>query len=185
MWWNPWAWTRSCTSPSSGNGCLRARQPGRGQGAGGDNAPDGRDEQNAPIRSRHRHRALGAVAGFLPRRESISQKDKNEKHKRTKLLDKKCSLYMGFSPTVLSLFLLTVVPTLLLFNISLTSFEIGYPWEDREYIGLDNYVSLFTGKEVEFWPSINLSIFVTIISVVMTLCIGLAVAVLFNRKIKF
>ena len=98
---------------------------------------------------------------------------------------KKSTPYIWVSPSVLSLFLLTVVPTLLLFNISLTSFEIGYPWEDREYIGLDNYVSLFTGKEVEFWPSINLSIFVTTISVVMTLCIGLGVAVLFNRKIKF
>ena len=98
---------------------------------------------------------------------------------------KKSAPYIWVSPSVLTLFLLTVVPTLLLFNISLTSFEIGYPWEDREYIGLDNYVRLFTGREVEFWPSINLSIFVTIISVVMTLCIGLAVAVLFNRKIKF
>ncbi|MBI3710042.1 MAG: sugar ABC transporter permease [Proteobacteria bacterium] len=80
--------------------------------------------------------------------------------------------------------LLGVVPVTLLFYISLTSFEIGYPWSKHEFVGLANYYRLFSGRETEFWPALRLSIVVATVSVVIKFLIGLGVAVLLNRKLK-
>ncbi len=93
--------------------------------------------------------------------------------------------YFWVSPSFLVLFLLTIIPVILLVYISFTSFEIGYPWAEREYIGIENYLRLFEGKEVEFWPSVKLSLFVVAVTVGATLILGLAIALLFNRRIKF
>ena len=40
------------------------------------------------------------------------------------------------APSVILLLLLTALPVVLLGYISLTSFEIGYAWADREFVGL-------------------------------------------------
>lgn len=93
--------------------------------------------------------------------------------------------YIWTLPSLLILLLLTIVPVILLIYISFTSFEIGYPWGQKDFIGLNNYLRLFAGKEIEFWPSMKLSIIVVVVTVGGTLLFGLGVAVLFNRRIKF
>lgn len=89
--------------------------------------------------------------------------------------------WLWVAPSGLPLILLGVVPVVLLVHVSLTSFEIGYPWPEREFVGLANYHRLFSGREVEFWPALRLSIVVAIISVVLKFLLGLGVAVLLNR----
>ncbi len=93
--------------------------------------------------------------------------------------------WLWVAPAALPLFLLSAVPLALLAYISLTSFEIGYAWSDREFVGTANYERLFSGREVDFWPSLRLSLFVTTVTVVLKFFLGLGVAVLLNRKIKF
>jgi multiple sugar transport system permease protein len=89
------------------------------------------------------------------------------------------------APSVVLLLLLTAVPVVLLGYISLTSFEIGYAWADREFVGLANYTRLLSGREVQFWPSVWLSCVVTFVSVLLKFALGLSVAVVLNRNPRF
>ena len=93
--------------------------------------------------------------------------------------------WLWVAPGTLSLVLLTAVPIVLLGYISLTSFEIGYAWSDREFIGLANYARLWQGREAEFWPSLRLSLVVTVVSVALKFLLGLSVAVLLQRRPRF
>lgn len=93
--------------------------------------------------------------------------------------------WLWVAPAGIPLLLLSAVPIALLFYISVTSFEIGYPWADREIVGWANYRRLFSGREVEFWPALRLSIVVAAISVMLKTLLGLGVAVLLNRRLKF
>jgi ABC-type sugar transport system permease subunit len=93
--------------------------------------------------------------------------------------------WLWVAPAGIPLVLIGIVPVALLFYISVTSFEIGYAWSDREFIGLANYQRLFSGREVEFWPALRLSVLVAVISVLLKSLLGLGVAVLLNRKLKF
>ncbi len=93
--------------------------------------------------------------------------------------------YAWTLPSLLVILILSLVPVILLIYISFTSFELGYPWDQKDFIGLGNYLRLFSGKEVEFWPSIRLSVIVLLSTVAGTLLFGLGVATLFNRKIRF
>ncbi len=95
------------------------------------------------------------------------------------------NIWLWITPTALPLVLLSSVPVALLGYISLTSFEIGYDWADHEFVGLANYRRLFSGREVEFWPSIRLSLIVAAVSVVLKTALGLGVAVLLNKKLRF
>ena len=89
------------------------------------------------------------------------------------------------APSVIVLVALTAVPVALLGYISATSFEIGYTWADREVVGAANYARLFSGREVQFWPALWLSLVVTVVSVVLKFALGLSVAVVLNRKPRF
>jgi multiple sugar transport system permease protein len=92
-------------------------------------------------------------------------------------------LWIG--PSALPLLLVSALPVLLLVYISLTSFEIGYAWPDHEFVGVRNYERLFSGREVEFWPSFRLTLIVTVVTVLLKTALGLGVAVLLNRKVRF
>lgn len=93
--------------------------------------------------------------------------------------------WLWIAPSAVPLALLGAVPVLLLAYISLTSFELGYAWNDYRFVGLANYRRLFSGREVEFWPAFWLSIFVTFVSVLLKTALGLGVAVLLNKNLRF
>jgi multiple sugar transport system permease protein len=93
--------------------------------------------------------------------------------------------WLWVAPSAIPLLLLGIAPVALLFYISATSFEIGYAWSDRQFIGLANYERLFSGREVEFWPALRLSVVVALISVAAKTLLGLGVAVLLNRPLRF
>ncbi len=98
---------------------------------------------------------------------------------------KRLTPWLWVGPSALPLLLLSAMPIALLGYISLTSFEIGYTWSDREFVGLDNYRRLLSGREVEFWPAVRLSLIVTVISVVAKTLLGLGVATLLSKKLRF
>jgi multiple sugar transport system permease protein len=93
--------------------------------------------------------------------------------------------WLWVAPAAIPLLAIGLVPVVLLFYISMTSFEIGYAWSDREFIGLANYTRLFSGREVEFWPALRLSVVVALVSVLIKTLLGLGIAVLLNRPLKF
>ena len=93
--------------------------------------------------------------------------------------------WLWLAPSALPLLLIGIVPVVLLAYISVTSFEIGYAWGEHQTVGLANYARLFSGREVEFWPALRLSLLVAFVSVVVKTLLGLGVALLLNRPLRF
>ncbi len=93
--------------------------------------------------------------------------------------------WLWVAPSAVPLLLIGLLPVVLLGYISVTSFEIGYAWSDRQFVGLANYERLFSGREVEFWPALRLSLVVAAISVVLKTALGLGTALLLNRPLRF
>ncbi len=85
-------------------------------------------------------------------------------------------------PAILILGILTFVPTIFLYGLSLTNYELGYP--DFKFVGLDNFVRLFSGQDAEFWYSVRISVGFMLIVTVVELLLGFWLAVLLDREFK-
>ncbi|THF83679.1 carbohydrate ABC transporter permease [Cohnella fermenti] len=89
-------------------------------------------------------------------------------------------VYIG--PAIFILGILTFVPTIFLYGLSLTNYELGY--QDFKFIGLDNFVRLFSGQDPEFWYSVRISLGFMIIVTAIELLLGFGLAVLLDREFK-
>ncbi|MBT2293218.1 sugar ABC transporter permease [Paenibacillus albidus] len=85
-------------------------------------------------------------------------------------------------PAILILGALTIVPTIFLYGLSLTDYELGY--STFNFVGLDNFIRLFSGKDTEFWHSIYISFGFTLITTIIELLLGFWLAVLLDREFK-
>ena len=88
----------------------------------------------------------------------------------------------GFAlPAVLGFLILNLIPMLLSAYYSFCDYGIiGTP----EWIGLDNYIALFTGKESTFWISVRCTALYAIMAVPANLVFAFAIAILLNRDMK-
>lgn len=88
----------------------------------------------------------------------------------------------GFAlPAVLGFLILNLIPMLLSAYYSFCNYGIiGTP----EWIGLDNYIALFTGKENTFWISVRCTALYAIMAVPANLVFAFAIAILLNRDMK-
>ena len=84
-------------------------------------------------------------------------------------------------PSVIILILISIFP--LIYSLSLVfqkwNFTSG---GKREFFGLGNFIILI--KDARFWNSLEATIFIVFISVILELLIGLGLALLLNRKFK-
>lgn len=85
-------------------------------------------------------------------------------------------------PAILILGALTIVPTIFLYGLSLTDYELGY--STFNFVGLDNFIRLFSGKDAEFWHSIYISFGFMIITTVIEMLLGFWLATLLDREFK-
>ncbi|MFF2889005.1 carbohydrate ABC transporter permease [Paenibacillus sp. NPDC057967] len=85
-------------------------------------------------------------------------------------------------PAILILGALTIIPTIFLYGLSVTNYELGYPTFD--FVGLENYIRLFTGKDAEFWYSVGISLGFMVLATVTQLALGFWLAVLLDREFK-
>ncbi|MDK2896504.1 MAG: multiple sugar transport system permease protein [Candidatus Atribacteria bacterium] len=86
-------------------------------------------------------------------------------------------------PGVLTLLLIVIFPTIFLWYISFTDYELSAGWENRRMVGFENYTYLLT-RDKDFWYSTGISIFFMIFTVGVEFILGLATALLFNRQIR-
>jgi len=95
---------------------------------------------------------------------------------------RKTKLFYIFTlPWILGFILLTAGPMIYSLYLSFTdSSGFGTP----EWIGLDNYIRMFTGDPL-FWKTIGNTIFYTLLSVPLGLITGYLLAVLLNSKVRF
>lgn len=85
-------------------------------------------------------------------------------------------------PAFLILGLLTFIPTLFLYGLSLTNYELGY--DSFKFVGLDNFVRLLSGRDEEFWYSLRISIVFMVLVTAAELLLGFGLAVLLDREFR-
>ncbi|MGE5583672.1 MAG: carbohydrate ABC transporter permease [Bacillota bacterium] len=80
--------------------------------------------------------------------------------------------------------LLTIIPTIFLYYVSLTNYELGQFWNEQHLVGLKNFIRLFSGRDMEFWPSVGISILFMVLATFFETVCGFVVALLLNREFK-
>ena len=88
--------------------------------------------------------------------------------------------YVFILPMIIGLLAFTIAPILISFVLSFTRFDI---LSAPVFIGIDNYVRMFTSDPI-FWQSFRVTLFFTFVSVPLRLVFALAIAVLFYRGSK-
>lgn len=85
-------------------------------------------------------------------------------------------------PALLILGVLTFIPTIFLYFLSLTNYELGY--DTFRFVGLDNYTRLFTGGDPEFGHSLKISLIFMFVVTIAELLLGFGLAVLLDREFR-
>lgn len=83
-------------------------------------------------------------------------------------------------PAFLGLIFITYLPLIAVFALSL--FKMKTPGFVPSFIGLDNYVKLFT-NDPYFWKSLEVTIYYALLTVVLSMVYTLLMAMLLNRKV--
>ena len=81
--------------------------------------------------------------------------------------------YMPYiAPAMAIMTILTVFPTIFLYVISLTDYQLGWGIERVKFVGLENYIRLFTGRDTDFWNAVVISIGFMIITTAIEMILG-------------
>jgi len=84
-------------------------------------------------------------------------------------------------PSTITLFIITVIPTIFLFGISLFNYELGRPLSSATFAGFHNYLETFGSQQ--FWHSILVTAEYVVISVGAEMILGFLIAYfLYNRN---
>ena len=86
-------------------------------------------------------------------------------------------------PAIISILVVGITPIIFQFYISLHSLALGFPWSKRNFVGLNNFKQILTSKSV--MHSLKLTIIFTFLVTIISLTIGLLMAIILNRKFKF
>ena len=89
--------------------------------------------------------------------------------------------YRYILPAIVTLVVIVIFPTVFLYYISLTNYDLTMGFSQRKFIGLANYGWLFT-VDKDFWHSVLITLGFMSITVALEFALGLAIALLFNRK---
>ncbi len=97
---------------------------------------------------------------------------------------KKKEHYIYILPSVIVLALIVIFPTIFLWYISFTNYDLTMGWENKEMVGFDNFAYLFQ-QDKDFWNSVKLSLLFMFLTVTIELVLGFLIALLFNRPMKW
>jgi len=97
-------------------------------------------------------------------------------------LKKKHQAFFLISPAVIVLLCVTIFPMIFLYYVSLTNYEVGNLWDQKSFVGLQNFIRLFDGRDPEFWESLKISFEFLILATGVEFIFGLGVALLFSAK---
>jgi multiple sugar transport system permease protein len=88
--------------------------------------------------------------------------------------------YALIMPWLLGFLIFTAFPMLASLYLGLTNYDVIQP---PEWVGLKNYIRIFT-KDIDFWPSIRLTIMYAVFSVPLGIVGSLIVALLLSANIR-
>jgi len=92
------------------------------------------------------------------------------------------SLYFFIFPTFIILLAVVIFPMVFLYYISLTNYEVGMQWANRIFVGTENFIRLFSGKDPEFYESIKITLVFFVLATGIEFILGLGIALLFYGK---
>ncbi|MEG0743045.1 MAG: sugar ABC transporter permease [Clostridia bacterium] len=85
-------------------------------------------------------------------------------------------------PAMVILFVLSIVPTIFLLIISFTNYQLGWDLSRMKFVGLANYVRLFSGRDPDFWPAIGLSLSFMVITTCIQMFLGFVIALMLHSR---
>ncbi|MEN3187143.1 MAG: sugar ABC transporter permease, partial [Atribacterota bacterium] len=91
--------------------------------------------------------------------------------------------YLFILPSVLTLFVIVIFPTLFLWYVSLTNYDLSMGWEQKSFVGLRNF-SFLLFEDKDFWHSLRISLLFMGVTVSFEFILGLGVALLFHRHLR-
>ncbi|MGI5918740.1 MAG: carbohydrate ABC transporter permease [Christensenellales bacterium] len=112
----------------------------------------------------------------------------NKKKKRAKIaIKEQRAAYLFLIPAFLGLTFITYIPLMAVFGISLTDLNVGHFIEGGtlppvQYVGVDNFIDIFTNPSIDFLNSIKVTVVFALLAVVFSIIYSLFIAMLLNRK---
>lgn len=79
------------------------------------------------------------------------------------------------APAMVIMTVLTVFPTIFLYIISLTNYQLGWDVGRVELVGLENYIRLFSGRDPDFWNAVLISLEFMLLATMIEMILGFVV----------
>jgi len=86
------------------------------------------------------------------------------------------------APAMVSMFILTIVPTVFLFIMSVTNYQLGWKFDRAKFVGIDNFIRLLSGRDPDFWHSVWISLLFMVVATSIEMVIGFLLAILLNSS---
>ena len=81
-----------------------------------------------------------------------------------------------------TMLVLSIVPTAFLMIISLTNYQLGWDFSRAKFVGLKNFIRLFSGADPDFWYSVFISLAFMLLATAIEMILGFAFASLLNAS---
>lgn len=86
------------------------------------------------------------------------------------------------APVLLGYTIFVFIPLIVTVILSFTNFSIGA--RNTVFVGFENYIRMFSGQDVYFWPSVKATLLYVFGSVPLNMAFSFFIAVLLNGKIR-
>lgn len=86
------------------------------------------------------------------------------------------------APAMFVMVVLSVLPTIFLLVISLTNYQLGWNFGRAKFVGIANFIRLFTGADPDFWHSVWISVAFMALATGIEMLLGFGIASLLNSS---
>ncbi|MDR1430955.1 MAG: sugar ABC transporter permease [Propionibacteriaceae bacterium] len=86
------------------------------------------------------------------------------------------------APVMCLMMVLSIIPTIFLIVASFTNYQLGWDFSRAKFVGIDNYIRLFTGADTAFWHSVLISVAFMVVATAIELALGFWIATLLNNS---
>lgn len=86
------------------------------------------------------------------------------------------------APAMAAMVLLSIVPTIFLAVVSLTNYQLGWKFSRAKFVGLNNFIRLFSGADPDFWHSLWISLLFMVVATGIEMILGFLLAMLLNSS---
>ena len=83
---------------------------------------------------------------------------------------------------MVTMIVLSVVPTIFLTIISFTNYQLGWDFSKIEFVGIENFVRLFSGADRDFWHSVFISLAFMVLATAIELTLGFLIGLCLNSS---